>query len=114
MNKNTYDASFQIISFAGNSHALSQDAIVDARAYKFEDAESKLKEAHENYVQAHDFLFKIITKESAGETNEEVDMLIVHAQDHLTMAALALEYANEFVSMYKKFSQLDNLLKDKI
>lgn len=101
-NENNYDASFQIISYAGNSRGLSTEAIEAAKSNKFKEAEDKIEEAQTNFVKAHQYLTELIVDEANGNSsNEKVDLLMIHAQDHLTMATLALDNAREFLDIYK-------------
>lgn len=101
-NKNKYDISFQIISYAGNSRGLSNEAIEAAKEGRFEDAENKIKESHENFIHAHQYLMDMMVQDAREEVKSEpVDLLMVHAQDHLTMATLALDNAKEWLDIYK-------------
>lgn len=100
-----YRLGFEIITFAGNSKSLSIMAIESSRKGDFEEAEKLLMEANENMVHAHEIQTKMIRDEITGN-NVDINMLVIHAQDHLTMATMARENAQEFFELYKTIYQI--------
>ncbi len=100
MNEENVNKAFEIISFAGNARASAVMAIENAREGNFDESDRLIKEAQQDETKAHQLLFELLRKEASGETYD-VDLMIVHAQDHLTMASLSLENAKEFNHIYK-------------
>ncbi len=100
MNEENVNKAFEIISYAGNARASAVMATENAREGKFDESDRLIKEAQKDEVKAHELLFELLRKEASGE-NYDVDLMIVHAQDHLTMASLSLENAKEFNHIYK-------------
>lgn len=101
----TYEIAFGLILNAGNSKAKSLLAIESAREYKFEEAESLLKEAQEDLKLAHKTQTELIQGEAQGNKTE-MNILMVHGQDHLTTAMIMLNQAEEFINIYKILSKL--------
>lgn len=104
-NEGKYDVAFELIMNAGNAKSKALMAVEAAREFDFEEAEKLLAEASEDMSNAHHSQFEMIQKEAAGES-VEVNVLLVHAQDHLTMAMMARDNAEEFINLYKMLYEL--------
>ncbi|MFW5686637.1 MAG: PTS lactose/cellobiose transporter subunit IIA [Halanaerobium sp.] len=96
---------FTIISEAGNAKSLAFEALREARKGNFKKANEKLKEVNKNFNKAHDIQTDLITKEANGEKNE-VSILMVHAQDHLTSATLAKDLIKEMIKMQEEIHKI--------
>jgi len=94
MREEDYQVSFEIIATAGDSKGYSMDAICDAKKGDFESAQEKLKEANKGLLKAHAL---------------QTDMI---SQDHLTMANVALELAEEMISLYKTIDDLKTEIEE--
>lgn len=105
MNEEKYTAAFDLILNAGNAKSTALMAIEAARDFDFEEAERCLKEATENMRKAHQAQFDMIQQEASGNPIE-VNIILVHAQDHLTMAMMARDNAEEFINLYKMIKEL--------
>lgn len=105
MDETKYLGAFQIIMNAGNSKSASLMAIESAKEGDFLDAEAKLKEAENEMRAAHQAQIDMIQQEASGNP-VEVSIILVHAQDHLTMAMMSKDFAEQFVEMYKQLSDL--------
>lgn len=90
----------QIIANSGMSRSSSMEAIQLVKKGDFEGAISSLEEANKFYLEAHKIQTELIVK----ETNDEkisMNLLMVHAQDHLSMALLSKDFAKEIIEIYK-------------
>lgn len=105
MNEEKYTLSFEIISMAGNAKSLAIMAAESARNNDFEQAEKYLAEAKDNMVEAHEFQTDMIRDEINGK-GVECNILLIHAQDHLTMATMAIDNAKEFIEIYRMLHEL--------
>lgn len=105
MNEEKYAVAFELIMNAGNAKSKAMMAVEAAREFDFEEAEKLLQEAEEDMSNAHHSQFEMIQQEAAGES-VEVNVLLVHAQDHLTMAIMAKDNAEEFINLYKMIYEL--------
>ena len=101
----TYEMSFGLILNAGNSKSKSLMAIEEAREFNFEEAEKLIEEAQADLKSAHQMQTDLIQGEARGEKSE-VNIILVHAQDHLTSAMLMIDQAREFVNVYKLLSKV--------
>lgn len=105
MNEEKYITAFDLILKAGNAKSTALMAIEAAREFEFEEAEKYLREAEMQMRTAHQAQFDLIQEESKGNPIE-VNIILVHAQDHLTMAMMARDNAEEFINLYKMIKEL--------
>lgn len=101
-----YEIAFQIIVHAGESRSLSSEAMDACENYDFEKAEELLKKANDEFLECHQIQTDLLTAEANGESSP-VNIILVHSQDHLTMATMAMENANRIIKMYKKLEKLE-------
>lgn len=105
-NEKMYEIAFQIIVHAGESRSLSSEAMDACENYDFEKAEELLKKANDEFLECHQIQTDLLTAEANGESSP-VNIILVHSQDHLTMATMAMENANRIIKMYKKLEKLE-------
>jgi len=105
MDENKYNTAFELILSAGNSKSQSLLALEAAREFDFEEAEKCLKEAENELRAAHKSQVDMIQNEAQGNP-VELNIILVHAQDHLTMAMMAKDFTSEFVNLYKTLKEL--------
>lgn len=101
-----YEVSFGLILNAGNSKSKSMMAIEATREFNFTEAKALVEEANEDLKLAHQMQTNMIQSQAKGE-KVSVDVILVHAQDHLTMATLMLDQAKEFINIYTLLQNLN-------
>lgn len=92
---------FPIISLAGESKSLAYEALRLAKENKFEEADRKMEEADKILLQSHEYQTNLITKEADGE-KFNINMLFIHAQDHLMTAMSEKNLIKELINILKK------------
>lgn len=105
MNKN-YEVAFELISNAGDSKSESMMAIEAAREFNFVQAEEHLENANKKLQEAHKAQANLIHQEASGE-EIDVNIILVHGQDHLLGAIITRDQAEEFVNLYKTIRSLE-------
>ena len=98
--ESNYETSFGLILNAGNARSKSLMAIEAAIDGEFEQAEQLVKEAEQDLRLAHQTQTDLIQKEANGQTLG-VNLILIHAQDHLTMAMIMVDQAKEFIHIYR-------------
>lgn len=98
---------FEIISNGGDAKGLAYEAMAMAEKGEFDKAEELLKEADESLLRAHHIQTDLIQKEASGE-HTEVNVIFVHAQDHLMTAIEVRTLAETFIRMNKRLYELEN------
>ena len=92
--------SFGIIAHAGDARSYAFGALEAAKAGNFEEAEALLKQSNDAAVEAHHMQTELLVNEANGNKTP-VDVLLVHAQDHLMTSMLAVELIKELIEIYK-------------
>lgn len=100
---------FEIISYSGISRAAVHEAMECMRAGDFLQAQAKLAEAQEQMVQAHKAQTDLLHAFANG-VDIEIQIIMVHAQDHLMTTMTLMEVAREMEEMYKKINHLEQYL----
>ena len=106
MNKEeTQMMAFQLIGFAGDAFSHFFQAIDAAKKADYEEAERLIQEGKKSMKEAHDAQTDLLSAEADGK-DLAYSILMVHAQDHLTMALMYERLASEFISVYKEMNEL--------
>lgn len=100
------DLRFEIILYAGNAESSALMAMDSARENDFEEAEKQLKNGLDQLHKAHQIQTNLLQNESRGQKTE-IDILMVHAQDHLTMGSVLMNVAKEIIELNKRLSKLE-------
>ena len=100
-----------LIGHAGETKSLAYQAMNAAKAGKFDEAEEFMKQSTEEMLKAHELQTDMIAKEAGGE-QVPVNIILIHSQDHLTMANVAEELAEEMISLYKTIADLKTEIEE--
>lgn len=92
--------SMTIIANSGDARSYAYGALEAAKVGNFEEADELLKKSDESATLAHKAQTDLLFKEANGE-HQEVNVLLVHAQDHLMTSMLAVELIKEIILLYK-------------
>ena len=92
--------SFGIIVAAGHARTLAFEALKAARKHDFEAAHRLLEESGKAALEAHRQQTALLSKEANGD-HTPVDVMLVHAQDHLMTAMLAQELIEEILYLHE-------------
>lgn len=77
------------------------EAIQCAKERNFKEAEMLISEAEKEINKAHKFQTELLQDEANGESSE-LNLLLIHSQDHLMNAITVKDLANEMVDLYKE------------
>lgn len=91
---------FGLIAAAGAARSQAFKALKAARSGDFDRADELLKEAKQSALEAHHVQTSLLSKEAAGD-HTEVNVMLVHAQDHLMCSILAQELIEELVYLHR-------------
>ena len=92
--------SFQLVAAAGEARSLAFEALEKAKAGDFDAATKLMKQSKDAGIKAH-IQTQLLSTEAAGE-HLSVDVLLVHAQDHLMCSMLAQELVQELICLYER------------
>ncbi|HEA3091461.1 TPA: PTS N,N'-diacetylchitobiose transporter subunit IIA [Aeromonas salmonicida] len=92
-----------LIINAGMSRSLCFEALRQAKAGQFSEADDLLRQAGEAANAAHAVQTRLIEADE-GEGKIPVKLILVHAQDHLMTAMLAKELVTELIELHSKLA----------
>ena len=95
-----------LIAGAGDSRGYCMEAIDRAREGEFAKAREAVDNAVAAMVETHGIQTQLIRDEMEGK-GEAVSLLMVHAQDHLNLALVMRDVAEEFIALYERISRLE-------
>lgn len=106
MTEDEQHVAMQLILAAGDVKKLAFEGIalakkgqIQAARIKFDEAEKRLGEGHQaqsDYIRKH------------VNSDMGLKLLMVHAQDHLSMAMTTIELGRELVTVYERLDQLEH------
>lgn len=96
----------QLIAGAGDAKGNAFDACEAAAEGDFSKAEEMMKLAEGASLPAHKVQMEIISSFSSGEP-VDMNVLMVHAQDHLMGSELAQDLIREIIKLYKRIDTLE-------
>ena len=89
-----------LIVDAGSARSYAMEAIRFAKEGSFQEADEALEEANSELARAHHTQTDLIQQAAKGETIE-INLFMVHAQDHIMTAMLAKDLAVEIVDLHR-------------
>lgn len=96
--------SFQLILESGDARTIVHEAFRLMRESKYEEADKALAKANEAIIRAHGSQTDLLQKFADG-TSIEIDILMIHAQDHLMTTMTLREVAVELLHLYQLVKQ---------
>lgn len=96
---------FEIILHSGDARTMVHEGFDFMRKGNFEEAEKKMEDANNEILVAHKSQTRLLQSYANGE-EVVMEVIMVHAQDHLMTTMTLREMALEFFEMYKQFSKL--------
>lgn len=94
------EIAFQIILFAGNGRSSAMEAIQEAKEGNFAEADRLIIEAKNELAKAHHYQTKLLQDEANG-TKNELNIILIHSQDHLMTALTVKDLAIEIIELYQ-------------
>lgn len=95
------EIAFMLILNSGDGRTLVHEAFQAMRKGDFEEAEQKLEAANNAIVSAHQTQTSLLQEYASG-TKIEMEIIMVHAQDHLMTTMTLREVAIEMLELYKQ------------
>lgn len=94
---------FEIILHSGDARSIVHEGFQLMREGKYDEAESKMEEANKKLLEAHKSQTSLLQGYASGE-EVVMEVIMVHAQDHLMTTMTLREMAIELLAMYKNFN----------
>ncbi|MBL1226154.1 PTS lactose/cellobiose transporter subunit IIA [Enterococcus sp. BWR-S5] len=93
--------SMAIILHAGNAKSSAYEALIEVKKMNNKLFDEKFAEAKEEIKLAHKAHAELLRKLSSEEKMKEVDLLLVHAEGHLSSTDIAVDMIGELGELYK-------------
>ena len=106
MGTESLEVAMGLIAGAGDSRSYCMEAIDHAREGRFGEAREAAGKAAAAMIETHGIQTQLIRDEMEGK-GEAVSLLMVHAQDHLNLALVMRDAAEEFIALYERISRLE-------
>lgn len=100
MSENYEEIVMSLVGFAGEARSLAFEALRAARMGDLAKAADLIVQAKSTVHEAHHIQTDLITDEINGKGNAPT-LLMVHAQDHLMTALLAIDLISELIEEKK-------------
>ena len=94
------DLAFALIASAAQARGVAFEALRAAKSGDFDGCDRLLVEAEAAAHEAHAMQTALIVREANGE-HLPVDVMLVHAQDHLMTSLLARELIAELIELHR-------------
>lgn len=94
------EISFSLVATAGQVRSLAFEALKAAKIGDFARADELMEQSEAASLEAHHVQTSLLSDEASGE-HVPVDILLVHAQDHLMTSMLAQELIREIICLRK-------------
>ncbi len=92
--------SMSLIASSGEAKSLAFLALASAKQGDFPKAYDLLDQARQEITKAHRIQTSTLTDEARGNASE-IDLLRIHANDHLMTTMLAIELIEEIIELHK-------------
>lgn len=105
MKIDTEQYSFQLILHSGNARSLAYEALQMVKSGSFDEGVAQYLKAKEELIEAkkmHAELLRIM----ANNEGLDINLLLIHAEDHITSSSMMCEVYEELIDMYKKMEEL--------
>lgn len=93
--------SMNIIANSGDGRSYAFQALEKAKTDSFLEASELLKKSDDSINLAHKWQTDLLVLEAQGN-HQEINILLIHSQDHLMTSILANELIKEIIKLYKR------------
>lgn len=92
--------SMSLIAHSGDARSLAFTALKKCKEGDYKECDNLLKAAEKASVEAHHFQTSLLISEAQGNSTP-VNVLLIHAQDHLMCSMLAIDLIKEIINLEK-------------
>ncbi|WP_300740357.1 PTS lactose/cellobiose transporter subunit IIA [uncultured Dubosiella sp.] len=103
---NTETIAMTLIAHSGDARTFAFQALQYAKKNDPEKARQMMEQSGQALLEAHQAQTALLSAEADGQ-NPEINVLLIHAQDHLMTSMLAQEMIGEMMEMYEQFNTHD-------
>lgn len=97
---NSETVAMTIIAHSGDARTMAFQALEEAKKGNCEEAKELLKKSEASAILAHKAQTELLTSEANGEKTD-LNVLLIHSQDHLMTSLLAQELIKEIILLHE-------------
>lgn len=97
--------SMTLIAHSGEARRYAFEALQKAKESDIQKSEELLKESEKEINLAHKGQTELLVREARGEQTP-INILLIHAQDHLMTSMVAIDLIKEFILVYKNMRRM--------
>lgn len=105
MKLDTEQYSFQLILHSGNARSTAYEALQLEKNGEYESAQEKMKEAKTELIEAQKQHAQLLRIMASQEDIVEINLLLIHAEDHIASTAVAVELSEEIILLYERLEE---------
>ncbi|WP_238902810.1 MULTISPECIES: PTS lactose/cellobiose transporter subunit IIA [unclassified Clostridium] len=90
-----------IIANSGEARSLAFRALDEAKKGNYDEAEILMKSSKDSALEAHKVQTELLVSEADGE-KADINVLLIHSQDHLMTSILAQELIKEIIILHEE------------
>lgn len=98
---NTENIAMELIANSGEARALAFTALQEAKLGHTQAASDLLAQSEASSLRAHKAQTELLVREANGDTHD-INILLIHAQDHLMTSLLAQELIRELIDLHQR------------
>lgn len=91
-----------IIANSGEARSFAFRALDEAKKGNYEESEKLMKSSKESAIEAHKVQTELLVSEADGE-KADINVLLIHSQDHLMTSMLAQELIKEIIVLHEEY-----------
>lgn len=103
---NNEEKCFQLILHSGNARSLSQDALNTVKGGNIEAAKKLLEDSRIELLEAQKLHAQML-RDMANAEEVKVDLLLIHAEDHVSSSQSHLSLATEIIELYERLGEMN-------
>lgn len=100
---------FQLILHSGNARSIAYEALEKAKTEQLEESFSMMEEAKKELIEAQKIHAEMLRIMANDEEEIKIDLLLMHAEDHIASSAVVVDMTKEIITLYQKLEGLDGL-----
>lgn len=94
------EVAMTLIAHSGDARSSAFGALEEAKKGNFEAADQLMAQSRAQFTEAHHAQTDLLSAEAQGD-KLEINVLLIHSQDHLMTSMLAQELIAELIQLYK-------------
>lgn len=98
---------FTLILHSGNARSIGHEALDLVKKNDFDGAKAKLAEAKKELLEAQTMHAQML-RDMANNKKVQIDLLLIHAEDHVCGSQSCVDMAEEVIAIYEKLYVFEN------